>query len=129
MPDLPGEVAGLPEGGPATLAAVRVRVGLAVDDNSEDAALEPIVEAVNDEVRCWQVAERSAAPETPVEERTWRRGTELGANMLCSRLYSRRNSPIGVEAYAAGGPVYVQRNDPDIGMLLKLGAWSAGVVG
>lgn len=129
MPDLPGEVAGLPEGGPATLAAVRMRVGLEPDDTSADDDLEPIVEAVNDEVRAWRVAGRSAAPDTPVEDRLWRAGTALGANMLCQRLYSRRNSADGVVGFADGAPVYVQRNDPDIAMLLKLGSWASPGLG
>lgn len=127
MADLPGEVAGLPNGGPATLAAVRLRVGLEADDTSKDDDLEPIVEAVNDEVRTWRVAQRSAAPDVPVEDRTWRRGAVLGANMLCARLYARRNSAEGVYAFADGSPAYVQRNDPDIALLLKLGPHSDAV--
>jgi hypothetical protein len=34
-----------------------------------------------------------------------------------------------VEAFGAQGAVYVNRNDPDIAQLLKLGSWSAPQVG
>jgi hypothetical protein len=53
----------------------------------------------------------------------------LGAAMLGARLYRRRNSPEGVATFTADGAVYVQRNDPDVAMLLGIGAyarrWSA----
>lgn len=125
------EVAGLPEGGPATLAAVRARLGLPANADPADPdniELEPIVEAVNDQVRTWPVAERSADPEAEPEDRTWKRSTVLGADMLCHRLYSRRNSPDGVAGFADGAPVYVQRNAPDIAMMLQLGQWAKPAV-
>jgi hypothetical protein len=48
----------------------------------------------------------------------------LGANMLVSRLWQRRNSPLGFEAIADQGAVYVSRNDPDVAMLLGLGPYA-----
>jgi hypothetical protein len=50
--------------------------------------------------------------------------------MLAGRLYRRRNSPAGVEAFSdLGGAVYVQRNDPDIALLLRTGAYARPMVG
>jgi hypothetical protein len=49
--------------------------------------------------------------------------------MLAARLYRRRNSPEGVATFTADGAVYVQRNDPDVGMLLGIGSWAPPVVG
>lgn len=46
--------------------------------------------------------------------------TAQGATMLAARLYRRRNSPGGVEAYTDAA-VYVARTDPDVALLLKLG--------
>jgi hypothetical protein len=54
---------------------------------------------------------------------------DLGATMLAARLYRRRNSPEGVASFAADGAVYVQRNDPDVAMLLGIGAYAPPVVG
>lgn len=46
----------------------------------------------------------------------------LGAKMLAARLFRRRNSPGGVENMNDMSPVYIQRNDPDIALLLRIGA-------
>lgn len=46
-----------------------------------------------------------------------------GAVMLAARLVRRRSSPQGiVTALADGGAGYVMRHDPDIGIMLGLGA-------
>ena len=46
------------------------------------------------------------------------------------RLYRRRNSPAGVESFSdIGGAVYVQRNDPDIAMMLGIGTYARPVIG
>lgn len=130
MPDIPGEVAGLPEGGPATLAALKLELKLdppAETPTPEDSRLLAYVNAVNSQVRTWPTAQRSAAPDTDVEDRTWFSATVLGAVRLCVRLDMRRNSPEGVAAFSEGGVVYVQRNDPDIAQLLDLGQWARPV--
>ena len=44
----------------------------------------------------------------------------LGCKMLAARLYRRRNTPNGVEAFTDGGAMYVARFDPDIGRMLGL---------
>jgi hypothetical protein len=53
----------------------------------------------------------------------------LGATMLAARLYRRRNSPEGVATFTADAPVYVQRNDPDVALLLGIGSYAPPVVG
>jgi hypothetical protein len=53
----------------------------------------------------------------------------LGAAMLAARLWRRRNSPEGVATFTADGAVYVQRNDPDVAMLLGIGSYAPPVVG
>lgn len=113
-PDLPTE-------GPATLANVKVQ--LDIEDNDDDTRLQFIVDAVNSQVRTWPVAESGSG------EDQWPVRIQLGAVMLCTRLFRRKNSPAGVESFGTQGAVYVQRNDPDIGMLLGLGSWSAPGVG
>lgn len=121
MSELPGEVAGLPVGGPATLAAVKQRLRIAVDDTTRDDDLGIIIAAVNDQVRTYRIAQMS------VDQADWRDSTILGAVMLCVRLDARRNSPEGVAEFGSEGPVYVQRNDPDVAQLLGLGQWAPPV--
>lgn len=111
----------LPPVGPATLANVKVQ--LDITDGDDDARLTFIIDAVNSQVRCWPVAASGQGQEQ------WPVRIQLGSVMLCTRLFRRKNSPAGVEAFGSQGAVYVQRNDPDIGMLLGLGSWSAPQVG
>jgi hypothetical protein len=60
----------------------------------------------------------------------WGPEVHLGARMLAGRLYRRRNNPAGVADFGAeGGPVFVQRNDPDIAALLRIGSYTPPRVG
>jgi hypothetical protein len=60
---------------------------------------------------------------------SWDVDVELGATMLAGRLWRRRDSPAGVETFAGDGAVYVQRTDPDVAMLLQIGAYAPPRVG
>lgn len=64
-----------------------------------------------------------------LEDNAWAPNVELGANMLAARLWRRRDSADGVSDMAAQGPIYVERNDPDVALLLKIGAYAAPRVG
>ena len=59
----------------------------------------------------------------------WPEYWRQGARMLATRIYRRRDSPAGVEAMGELGPVYVQRNDPDLAQLLELGRYARPMVG
>jgi hypothetical protein len=100
-----------PEGGPATVE--KIKVLLKITDDADDAELDDIVDAVNEYVRGLPIAQGDAE--------NWPSRIMRGADMLGARLFRRKNSPSGVEAFSADGAVYVSRNDPDIGMLLQLG--------
>ena len=96
--------------------ATRLRLGTdqaALDDVAEETA------AVNALVARW-ITHPSGG---------WSADHQLGALMLAVRLYRRRDSPAGVESFGADGPAYVQRNDPDVAMLLGLGSYAPPVVG
>lgn len=115
----------LPIGGPATLDLVKAHLGYT--DGTEDSRLTSIVKAVNARVRSWPVsgvaqdaADWSGDDVAHVVE---------GAVMLAARLHRRKDSPAGVAAFGDQGPVYVQRNDPDIALLLQLGAYAKPAVG
>lgn len=59
----------------------------------------------------------------------WADSVHLAARMLGSRLYRRRNSPSGVEAFGADGATYVARYDPDVARLLHLDRFAQPQVG
>lgn len=118
------ELENLPPGeGPTTLARVKARLRIAAEDTTDDDELTELVAAVNAQVRGWPVSS------TAVGLESWPENIALGARMLVCRLYRRRNSPAGVEAFGEAGAVYVMRQDPDVAMLLKLGSWSPPAVG
>jgi hypothetical protein len=117
----PGELVGLPDGGPATLAGVKEH--LSIGDDRDDTRLTSIVAAVNSQVRSWPVAVAA------VDAETWPARIVEGANMLAARLFRRKNSPAGVESFGDQGATYVMRNDPDIAMLLKMGTYTPPQIG
>lgn len=117
----------LPADGPATLGTVKGFLGIAPTDEADDAAIGVVVAAVNAKVqtfRCASVAEGAddwAAPEAAA--------VVQGAVMLAARLWRRRNTPDGVVAFGGDAALYVQRNDPDVAMLLSLGSYGKPAVG
>lgn len=115
---------GMPDDGPATIEKVKGQLKIA--DNADDGALTDIVAAVNAFVRGLPVVRRLDAAADPF---TWPANVPHGANMLAGRLFRRRNSPTGIEAFGANGPVYVNRNDPDVAMMLELGDYAKPAVG
>lgn len=123
MTSTPAEVTGLPEGGPATVTGLKAHLG--ISDDRDTARLEGIVAAVNAKVRQWPCST------VAVNLADWSTAAHVveGATMLAARLYRRKNSPAGVEAFGTEGAVYVMRNDPDVAMLLGLGPWQPPAVG
>lgn len=117
------ELAGLPEGGPATLAGVKVH--LTITDTRDDDRIQSQVDAVNRMVRCWPCSQAAvggtwAADAPDVVE---------GATMLAARLFRRKESPAGVESMGPLGAVYVVKSDPDVALLLQLGPYAGPEVG
>lgn len=120
----------LPDGGPASRSAVKALLGVAPLDLTEDALIDTYVAAANALVRDLPVAQRANTVPAPAD---WT-GADLsaivlGADQLAARLYRRKESAEGVSAFASEGPVYVQRNDPDIAQLLQLGYYAKPAVG
>ena len=101
-----------------------IKAWLQITDDGDDTELDQIALAVDEFVRGLRVADETARG--AVE---WPAPIILGAQMLAGRLLRRRNSPDGVAAFAGEGAVYVQRNDPDIAVLLRLGAQATPGVG
>lgn len=112
------EVAGLPATGPVALATVKAELGYTSVDAPRDARLQLRVDAVNAWVRQLPVASDALTYGTPPP--AWPSYVTLGGTMLATRLWRRKDSPSGVEAFTDGTAFYVQRNDPDVARLLKL---------
>lgn len=124
MSPVPGEVAGLPASGPATIEGVTARLNMQTPPTEPELVLlGDIVEAVNDLVRRLPVAARA------VDEDEWPAAVRLGATQLALRLWRRKDSMDGVVQFAGDAPVYVQRNDPDLAQLLELGHYAKPAVG
>lgn len=97
---------------------VREYLRLNPADTDPDEQLEAIADAVNYLVRRWPVAQLA------VDRAEWPASVVRGATMLAGRLWRRKDSPAGVEAFGQLGAAYVMRSDPDIAMLLQLGSWA-----
>lgn len=112
-----------PAADPVTRDTLKAWIGIA--DNANDDELTMIAGAVSVMVRRLPTTQY---PDDPPPA-AWPTDVQQGALMLGSRLFRRRKSPSGVEAFGADGPVYVQRNDPDVAQLLQLGAYAPPAVG
>lgn len=89
------------------------------DDTAKRDELDLIIAATNAVVRDLPVAQLAGVDPEP-----WSDRVIAGATMLCKRLWRRRNTPDGVQQVNDDGSVtYVARNDPDIALLLELGAY------
>lgn len=110
-----------PSAGPATVETVADWLKRSAGPDTDEAArLELVTNATNIVVRrltCTQLAS------------SWSPDIVLGATMLAGRLWRRRDTPAGVETFANDGAVYVQRNDPDVALLLGIGSYAPPRVG
>lgn len=117
-----GTVGPLPPGdGPTTLGRVKTHLG--ITDTADDAQLAAVVAAVNGKVSTFPVADRARGAEE------WPADIAHGATMLAARLHKRKGSADGLAAFGDMGAVYVSRNDPDVALLLELGAYAKPAVG
>ena len=99
-----------------SITAEQVAAWMKSDVQADDPLLKRCIDTVNDLVTSWHGA-------------TWPQGADLGAVMLASRLYRRRNSPGGVESFGDMGAAYVPRYDADLDRLLRINDWAAPQVG
>lgn len=126
------ELVGLPVGGPTSRTQVRTQLTMAEADTRSNDELDGIVAAVNSEVRTWSISADAVSwtdPDGTVHPAAWPDRIVQGATMLAARLFRRKGSPAGVEAFGSLGAAYVMRTDPDIAMLLKLGSHARPQVG
>lgn len=130
--DIAAPVAGL-QVGPATEATVRAILG--ITDSQDDVALALAINTVNDVVIDFRfvanfITSQNIDPDDlPDPLKPWRARIVGGASLLAARVFRRKNSTEGVAALGAEGAVYIQRNDPDVAMMLKLGTNAEPAVG
>lgn len=99
-----------------------IKAWLRIDRADDDDLLDTIATAVT-----------SLIEDLPDVRRTldglWSDATHLAALMMGARLYRRRNSPAGVEAFSNQGVAYVSRYDPDIARALRVDGFTRPAVG
>ncbi len=106
-----------------------VKNHLAITDDRDDATIELVVAAVNDQVTQWHGPPSILSAAGDVLD--YRPKYQQGATMLAARVYRRRNSPNGVEDYGSDlqGAIYTRSNDPDVAQLLELGRYERPAIG
>ena len=128
--ELVAPVAGLPVG-PATEATVRGLLG--ITDGLQDSSLELAINATNAWVCQLPIVRDEVLEgidlEAPPEDFVWRPDVVQGATLLAARIFRRRSSTEGVAAFGDQGAIYVQRNDPDVALLLRIGGYARPAVG
>lgn len=125
-------VAGLPAG-PVTEARLRQQVQIGDADHTDDLELEAAINSVNEAIVSWPCCEAFLAslPEDPDDrgDIAWPWRLVQGGVLLAARIFSRRNSTEGVATFGLEGVTYVMRNDPDVALMLNLGAHKIPKVG
>jgi hypothetical protein len=120
---------------PTSSVLVTQQLGLLDPDSETGALVEQAVHAVNSLLLQWfgendlYYLDYPPALQDEKYYYQWKPQFTHGATMLAARIYRRRNSPAGVESFGELGPLYVQRNDPDIAILLGLGSYRRPAVG
>lgn len=117
-----------PNEGPTTAELVKAQLSIDPADDVDDDAIDRVVAAANQLVQELRIAAPFNTDPAPAD---WAAGARIveGATLLAARLFERRNSPNGVAAFGDGGVAYVQRNDPDVAQLLRIGAYGRPAVG
>lgn len=119
----------LPDEGPATVAGTCAELSQPVPAPGQRLdQLTAAVAAANGIVRDLPIALLASTDPAPADW-TGHDRVVLGANRLAARLDKRRGTPLGYEAFGEGGPVYINRNDPDLAQLLALGRYTPPMVG
>lgn len=105
-----------------TFDVTAIKAWLRIDRADEDDLFATIATAVTSLIETLPDVRRQA-------DGTWAAATHTAALMLASRLYRRRNSPSGVEAFTDQGAAYVSRYDSDVARLLRIDGYAPPRVG
>jgi hypothetical protein len=111
---------------PATVAALRIHLGLDPASTVDEAAMGAAVAAANDLATTWRpdVTLDGDGVQLP----TWPPRIDQGAVIEAARLYGRRGSVQGVAAFADMGVSLLPSLDPEVRSLWELGAFQPSVI-
>lgn len=120
-----------------TPAQVKAYLGLPLTDQGDDLALVGAVDAVNAWLDGYAptvgglTIPAAGPPTDPPADPVPSPGSVYGATTLAARLFTTRNSPMGIASFSdMGGATYVSRYlDVQTQRLLRLGASTPGRVG
>lgn len=101
----------------------QVKTWLRLADDVDDDLLQDVVAAANDWAGHLPWLQALTDVGTP-----WPVRADQGVTMLAARLYRRRNTPSGVEAFT-DQVVYLPRRDSDVDMMLRVGSHAMPVTG
>jgi hypothetical protein len=104
-----------------------VKAWLRLPDTADDQLLADCVAATTAFVARTPYA-GAAVPDETTGVVLWPDDALQGAVMLAARMYRRRNTPSGIEAFT-DAVVYVPRRDSDVDMLLRVGGYATPQVG
>lgn len=109
---------------PVWLSPASVKAWLRLADTADDDLIEACCAAVEPQVQrarpeFWSAAGPPYVPDAEVYQ---------AAVMLAAKVYRRRNSPGGLEAFSES-VMYVSRFDPEVQRALHQGAWAMPGVG
>jgi hypothetical protein len=112
---------------PATVASLKVYLGLDPASTVDEAAMTAATEAANDLMT-------QLRPDVTLDAETgdvlvaWPARVDQAANVEAARLYGRRGSVQGVAAFADIGVSLLPRLDPEVRSLLQLGEYQDSTV-
>lgn len=112
---------------PATVASLKVYLGLDPATSTDEAAMTAAVDAANAAAVKWR-ADVTTDAATGAVLPTWPADIEQGAHLFASRLYGRRASIGGSVGFADLGIAPLPRIDPDVRALWELGEYQRSVI-
>jgi hypothetical protein len=111
---------------PATVASLKVYLGVDPASSIDAEAMGAAVAASNDQVRMWRPDLTDDPPGTPLQD--WPARADQAALVYAARLYGRRGSVQGIAAFQDVGVSMLPRLDPDVRALLELGEYQRNVI-
>ena len=111
---------------PATVATLRIYLGVDPASNVDTEAMGSAVAAANDLVTALRPDITTDAGGAPLQ--VWPARCDQAALVEAARLYGRRGSVQGIAAFADVGVSMLPRMDPEVRSLLELGEYQRSVV-
>lgn len=112
---------------PATVASLKVYLGVDPASTTDEAAMDAAVLAANDLVVVFR-PDLTTEAGSDVILSVWPPRCDQAALVEAARLYGRRGSVQGIAAFADVGVSMLPRLDPEVRSLLELGEYQRNVI-